>query len=349
MVRISYQEDRVGDQADTVQGLNPARLLALSTGYWDSQTLLTANRMGLFALLQKEAMTLEQVSSGLGTQIKGTRLLLNACIALGLVEKSDGKYANSDLSLAFLTPGHEGYLGDALRYSDDLYSVWGKLEESLKTGKPSLSAEMYTGEDPEQTRHFVYGMHNRALGIGRIMVDLVDLSGRRKMIDVGGGPGTYSSLFARRYPELRSQVLDLQGVVKIAEEIIESLGVAERVSTQCLDYMKDDFPPGNDLVLISGVFHRETEDTCRGFIRRASRALETGGMLMVSDVFTDAGGAGPLFAALFGLNMMLTAPDGGVHSDEDVAIWMEQEGFGEINKIAFPGPMPHRIVTGIKL
>jgi len=338
----------VGDKKDAAQGLNPARILALSTGYWDSQTLLTANRMGLFTLLANEGMTLEHVSSGLGTQARGTRLLLNACIALGLIEEDEGKYTNTALSKAFLTPGSEGYLGDAIRYSDDLYGVWGELEAALKTGEPPMPARMYTGDDLEQTRHFVYGMHNRALGIGRMMVDLVDLSSRRKMIDVGGGPGTYSSLFAQRYPELCSQVLDLPGVVKIADEIIDSLGVSEQVTTQCLDYMKDDFPIGNDVVLISGVFHRETEDTCRGFIHRACQALESGGMLIVSDVFTDAGGAGPLFATMFGLNMMLTAPDGGVHADEDVAKWMEDEGFHDINKIPFPGPMPHRIVTGIK-
>jgi hypothetical protein len=338
----------VGNLKDAAQGLNPARILALSTAYWDSQTLLTANRMGLFSLLSGDAMTLENVASGLGTQARGTRLLLNACIALGLVEEEEGRYANTALSRAFLTPGSEGYLGDAIRYSDDLYGVWGNLEVALKTGEPPMPARMYTGDDPEQTRHFVYGMHNRALGIGRMMVDLVDLSGRHQMIDVGGGPGTYSSLFARRYPGLHSQVLDLPGVVRIAEEIIESLGVSEQVTTRSHDYMKDDFPVGNDVVLISGVFHRETEDTCRGFIRRASQALEPGGMLMVSDVFTDAGGAGPLFATMFGLNMMLTAPDGGVHADEDVAKWMEEEGLVNIDKISFPEPMPHRIVTGTK-
>ena len=96
--------------------------------------------------------------------------------------------------------------------------------------------------------------------------------------------------------------------------------------------MQDDFPAGNDVVLISGVFHRESEETCRGFIRRACNALETGGMLIVSDVFTDAGGSSPLFATLFGLNMMLTAPDGEVHADADVAGWMEQENFADINK-----------------
>ena len=330
------------------QGLNPARILALSTGYWDSQTLLTANRLGLFALLADDDRTLEQVSSALGTTLKGTRMFLNACIALELVEESEGKYKNTDLSKAFLTPGHPGYLGDAIRYSDDLYATWGKLEDALKTGIPPMASEMYTGEDLEQTRNFVYGMHNRALGIGRIMVDLVDLSGRRKMIDVGGGPGTYSSLFAQRYPELKSQVLDLPGVLKIAAEIIKSLGVSQQVTTKSLNYMQDDFPVGNDVVLISGVFHRETEETCRGFIHRAHQALEPGGMLIVSDVFTEAGGKGPLFATLFGLNMMLTAADGEVHADEDVANWMKQQGFAEINKISFPQPMPHRIVTGIK-
>lgn len=168
------------------------------------------------------------------------------------------------------------------------------------------------------------------------------------MIDVGGGPGTYSSLFAQRYGQLQAKVLDLPGVLAIAEEIIESLGVANRVTTQPLDYMCDEFPAGNDVVLISGVFHRETEDTCRGFIRRAYQALDPGGMLIVSDVFSDAGGQSPLFATLFGLNMMLTSEDGQVHADAAVADWMERTGFSSIDMVSFPAPMPHRVVSGIK-
>ncbi len=338
----------MGNSINKQQGLNPARIMALSTAYWDSQTLLTANRMGLFALLENDPKTLEQIVGELGTQQKATRMLLNACIALELLEESEDRYKNTSLSQAFLIPGQQGYLGDAIRYSDDLYDSWGKLEDALKTGIPPMPAEMYTGKDQEQTRNFVYGMHNRAMGIGRMMVDLIDLSGRKKMIDVGGGPGTYSSLFAQRYPLLNSQVLDLPGVLKISEEIIESLGISDRVTTRPLNYMLEDFPPHNDVVLISGVFHRESEETCCGFIRRAHQALDTGGMLVVSDIFTDAGGKGPLFATLFSLNMMLTAADGEVHADEDVANWMRQQHFAGIDKICFPQPMPHRIVVGIK-
>jgi len=333
---------------NVTQGLDPAPILALATAYWDSQTLLTANRLGLFALLGEEPKTLQEIVGELETQARGTRLLLNACVALGLVEEDQGRYANSALGAAFLTPGRPGYLGDAIRYSDDLYASWGNLQTALHSGLPAMAAEAYTGEDSQQTRNFVYGMHNRALGIGRFLADLVDLSGRVKMIDVGGGPGTYSALFAQRYPELHCRVLDLPGVLKVSREIIASMDLSERVTTEALNYLQDDFPAANDVVLISGVFHRETEDTCRDLIRRAYQALDTGGILIVSDVFTDPGGKGPLFATMFGLNMMLTAVDGGVHADEDVASWMEQQGFGSIDRVQFPQPMPHRIVAGIK-
>ena len=83
-------------------------------------------------------------------------------------------------------------------------------------------------------------------------------------------------------------------------------------------------------------------------IAKASKCLDPGGSLIICDVFTDADGAGPAFATMFGLNMLLTAADGGVHADADVASWMEQAGFGTEPVIDFPGPMPHRVLVGRK-
>ena len=68
----------------------------------------------------------------------------------------------------------------------------------------------------------------------------------------------------------------------------------------------------------------------------------------MSDVFADAGGTSPAFATLFGLNMLLTARDGGVHADADVAAWMEQAGCARTERRPFPPPMPHRLVIGYK-
>ncbi len=328
--------------------VDPGPIMRLSTAYWGAQTLLTANRIGLFEALAEGPMTVEQVATALGRKARPTGLLLRACVALGLLEDGAEGFRNSPLSQAFLVPGRDSYLGNAIRYSDNMYEAWGRLDEALAEDAPPMAPESYLGGDPERTRHFVYGMHNRALGIGRALVHLVDLSGRRQMLDVGGGPGTYSALFIQRHPGLSSKVIDLPGVVELAKEILASLKVADAVTTIPGDYHSTDFPDENDVVLISGVFHRESAETCRDLIRRGRDSLQSGGLLVVSDVFTDRGGTGPAFATLFGLNMLLSATDGGVHSDADVADWMAEAGFGDIEARPFPAPLPHRVVVGSK-
>jgi SAM-dependent methyltransferase len=323
-------------------------IVALSTGFWASQVLLTCNRIGLFGALASGPLEVEAICAALNTCPRPTRLLLKACVALGLVRESESGFANSVEADAFLVPGRPGFLGDAIRYSDNLYETWGHLEQAIRHDAPQMASTTYLGENAGITRDFVYGMHSRAYSIGRALVEMVDLSGRTMLLDVGGGPGTYSALLAQRYPQLRCRVFDLPGIVAHAADIIESMGVADRVATCAGDYTQTPFPDGNDVVLISGVFHRETTDRCRQLIGQASEALVPGGLLIVCDVFTDADGAGPVFATLFGLNMLLTAPDGGVHADADVMMWMEQAGFTTAPAADFPGPMPHRVIEGRK-
>jgi predicted O-methyltransferase YrrM len=327
---------------------DPAPIMQLSTAYWASQTLLTANRLGVFEHLAAEPRSAAQLAAKLATDARATELFLKACVALGLLEQGAQGFTNSALAATFLVPGRPGYLGNALRYSDNLYVTWGNLEQSLRSGAPALAPASYLGDDARRTRDFVYGMHDRALAIGQALVTLVDLSGRTRMLDIGGGPGTYSALFARRYPGLHATVIDLPPVAALAAEIIASLGAGDTVTARGGDYRSCELPAEQDVVLISGVFHREREAVCRDLIGRALATLVPGGLLLVSDVFADAGGASPAFATLFGLNMLLTARDGGVHADADVAAWMEQAGCERTERRPFPAPMPHRLVIGYR-
>lgn len=332
----------------TSRGPDPSSIVRLSTAYWESQTLLTANRLKLFDFLADGARTAEAVAAGLGLDARSTGLLMRACVGLGFLVESEKGFENTPTAATFLVSRSPAFMGNVIRYSDQLYATWGKLEEALRSGKPALPAATYLGDDPARTRGFVVAMHERALGIARALVPLLDLSGRRSMLDVGGGPGTYSVLLAERYPGLKSEVLELPGVAAVARELVAAAGAADRVSLRDGDYHSADFGSGKDVVLMSGMFHRETAATCQGLIRRAAACLDRGGLLIVSDVFTDAGGTHPAFATLFGLNMMLTAADGGVHADADVQAWMSDAGFSAQPARALPPPMPHRVVVGVK-
>ena len=327
---------------------NPSSIVRLSTAYWESQTLLTANRLRIFDVLANGARSAEEVAAELHLDPRSTGLFLRACVGLGLLQDNSGRFENAAVAAAFLVTRSPAFMGNVIRYSDQLYGTWGKLEDALRSGRPALPAESYLGDDPVRTRNFVQAMHERALGIARALVSVLDLKDRRAMLDVGGGPGTYSVLLTERFPGLKSEVLELPGVAAVARDLVAAAGASDRVTLRDGDYHSADFGAGKDVVLMSGMFHRETEQACRSLIERAADCLIPGGLLVVSDVFADEGGTHPPFAAMFGLNMMLTAPDGGVHADSSVKRWMAEVGFAELRTVALPPPMPHRVVLGVK-
>ena len=330
------------------KGPDPSSIVRLSTAYWESQTLLTATRLRVFDTLADGARTADEVAAALQLDARSTGLLLRACVGLGFLQQDGARFENAPVAATFLVSRSPAFMGNVIRYSDQLYATWGRLEDALRSGKPALPAESYLGDDPVRTRGFVMAMHERAQGIARALVSVLDLSGRATLLDVGGGPGTYSVLLTERFPGLRAEVLELPGVAAVARELVAAAGAGARVTLRDGDYHSADFGSGKDVVLMSGMFHRESEAACRRLIERAAKCLNPGGMLVVSDVFTDAGGTQPTFAAMFGLNMMLTAPDGGVHADADVQRWMADCGFGELRTKPLPPPMPHRVVLGVK-
>ena len=328
--------------------VSPAPIFQMSTGYWASSLLLTANRLGVFTAVGGGEVTVAQLAATLSLSTYPLDNFMNALVALGYLEKRGAAYANTQLSRTFLVEGSPAFLGNALKYADDLYAVWGKLEQTLRTGKPALPHDAILGDDPEKTRHFVLGMHNRALGMGQSLSMQLDLSGRKRLLDVGGGPATYSCLLAQRNAGLTSRSMDLPAVVAIARTIVEGFGMADRVEPIVGDYHQQAYPGGNDVVLCSGMFHRETAEACRAILRKSFDALEPGGLVVVHDVLANADKSGPPFALLFGLNMALTATYGAAHSSEEVAQWMGEAGFVRTASQPLPPPWPEAIVLGHK-
>lgn len=312
--------------------------------------LFTANRAGVFSSLANGPRRAGELASECGMDPRGMEMLLNACTAHRLLIKENGAYRNSPTADLFLVRGSPAYLGDALRYTEDLYPLWGRLEQALRSSAPPAPPEDILGMDPEKTRNFVLGMHNRALGIANAVVAGINLEGRKKLFDVGGGPGTYSILLVKKTPGLSSTVFDLPPVIRIAQEIIASYGCSDRVNVMPGNYLRDPFPAGNDVVLMSGMLHRETEEDCQKLMSKAFRSLEPGGLLVATDImFDDDSKTSPPLSALFALNMMLTSESGSTHSQTAMMRWMTEAGFKDLSGQSLPPPMSHvAVLRGTK-
>ncbi len=328
---------------------NPALLMRLALAYRSSMVLFAASELDVFTPLANGGMSAEDIARACGAQPEPTRMLLDACAAEGLLTRTGELFSNTPLADAYLVNGRPAYIAHGLKFAEDLYPAWGRLADTVRTGRPAMPQGTMLGEDKAKTRAFVYAMHERARGISAVLPHNADFSGRRRLLDVGGGPGTYSIALVRQTPGLTSTVLDLPGVLEVTREIVAEHGAADRIELRSGDYQSAPFGSGYDAALLSGIMHRETPATCRLLLRKAFDAMEPGGMAVVSDVFFDNDDKNsPPFATYFALNMMLMAEHGSAHAKTEMAAWMTEAGFAQVEVRDLPPPNPHSLVVGFK-
>jgi ubiquinone/menaquinone biosynthesis C-methylase UbiE len=347
LLRRESTMDRSKDNPE--KHVSPQGIMDMASAFYDSCVLFTASDLGIFAKLSELGKAdSETIADTCGLNKRATRLLLDACAALGVLLKEGSSYSNTPETEAFLVPGSPADLSRAIRYNRDVYAAWGKLAEFLKTGQPAEHPGIHLGKDPERTRTFVLSMHSRALGIGQAALPFLDVSRRKKLLDVGGGPGTYSMLIARRNPHIECTVLDLPEVVRVADELIQADKMQDRVKTLAGDYHTLIFPGNNEVVNFFGVLHQESADSILALLKKAYNAMVSGGIIYILDMMTDATRTRPKFSSLFAVNMALTAQHGWVFSDTDLESWLREAGFAEFACRPLPPPMPHWLASARK-
>jgi predicted O-methyltransferase YrrM len=328
---------------------SPALLMQLALAYRSSAVLFAAADLDVFTAIAAGATRLEAVAARCGSQAEPTRLLLAACVSEGLLTFDGANYANTPVADAFLVRGRPAFSVNGLKYAEDLYPAWANLSSLMRSGRPPMPPETILGHDKDMTRAFVMAMHERARGIGSVLPHLVNLSGRRRLLDIGGGPGTYSAAIIDQVPGLASTVLDVPGVLEVTRQLITASGHADRITLMPGDYLTCEFGHGYDLALLSGMMHRETPTNCELLLHKTFGALDAGGLAIVSDVFFDDDQKRtPPFAVYFALNMMLTSADGSAHAKTEMARWMCGVGFIDVQIRELPKPNPHTLILGIR-
>ena len=295
-------------------------------GWQPAAVVMAANKLDFFTTIGDGSLSAEEVASRCDTHPRSTRALLDACVALGVMEKSDDLYRNSPEALQSLVRGRPAFMGDGIAHQHDLWQPWGRLHEAVRTGK--RVGERYSlVEETDVHRNFIMAMHNRAVPSAPVLAEALDLTGRRQLFDAGGGPGTYSIFLVKRYPGLRAIVFDLPQTVEIAREVIAGYGMSDVVTTRAGDYFKEDFGQGNDVVLLSAILHSMGPKRSRTLLSKACDSLESGGLVAVHEGLIDDDRTSPLGAVLFSLNMLVNTGEGQSYSASEIIGLMESVGF----------------------
>jgi SAM-dependent methyltransferase len=323
---------------------NPGKLLEVSGSYWKACTLHAGVKLEIFSLIGDRPRTAQEIAQDLKGDLRGTTMLLNALSALGLLSKKECAYANTDFSKTFLKKDSPQYLGYMLMHHHHLVESWSKLDQGVLTGKPTRSR---AGSDEAVVREsFLMGMFNMAMNLVPRIVPEIDLSGRKHLLDLGGGPGTYAIHFCLRNPGLRATVYDLPTTRSFAEKTIARFGLSDRVDFQEGDYLEGAIQGTFDVVWLSHILHGEGPEDCQRMIQKAVSTLAPGGLILIHEFILSDEMDGPLFPALFSLNMLLGTGKGQSYSDRQLREMLTRAGVRDIRRIPVQTPNDSGIIQG---
>lgn len=318
-------------------GVLPDELSDLLQGFQWSRVLLTAIELNLFTVVGRGA-TAEDVAQKIGTDKRATTSLMNALVALRLLDKNDGRYSNGEWAKTFLSEGAPHDSRAALMHTVHQWPRWSTLTECIRTGTAVTYEEMVERGREEWTDPFIAAMHKNASFQAPVVVDALDLDGVNRLLDLGGGSGAYSIAFARARPNITATVFDLPTVTPLTRHYVDESGVANRIRTVDGDLRTDSYGHDFDLVFISAICHMNGPEENREMLRKAKDALRAGGQVVIQDFLLHDDKSGPQFATLFALNMLVGTKYGSSYSGLEYKSWLKDLGFVDIQKTELPGP-----------
>lgn len=333
--------------SDWNHSLDPMAVMRLSSAYWHSSVIHVAQRLDLFNQL---AVLGKADAPRLAQQIKadprGVELIAIACIGLGLLEKEGDFFKNSLLAQTFLVESSPRYQGGIVAMFDAWVQPWSRLGDAVAAGQPVVEKQHDRGE--QQTRKYIMGMLYRGIPQAHLLAQEVPLSGRKRLLDVGGGPGIFTIIFCQKNQGLHGVVMDLPQTLTITREIIQNHQAQNQVSTLEGNYLTDQFGQGYDVVLLSSMINQEGPDVVKNILQKSYAALNPGGLLVLQEQLLNAEKTGPLLAALIGLNQVVHTPAGRAYSAPEIAEMARKVGFKSVNYRDLPEPSPFTLITAVK-
>ncbi len=291
--------------------------------------LTAAAELDIFSVLCKKPMTAKSLAGKLNSDIRATTILLDALAALGLLAKKSDKFSVPAEVAEILTETGPGNILPAVRHLGNCLRRWSQLAHVTRTGKPAERQPSIRGENADLVA-FIGAMDNFSAPIVGQVIDCLGPLTFRRLLDIGGGPGTWTIALLRAAPSARATLFDLPEVIPLARQHIADAGLSDRVNLVSGDFYGDDLPAGADFAWLSGIAHQNSRRQNRALFAKIYAALQRDGVLVIRDVVMDESRTEPVAGALFAVNMLVGTESGGTYTFDEFREDLSDAGFSEI-------------------
>jgi hypothetical protein len=308
------------DQPSTI-GIPP--LLRLAAGFWLSQALFVAAKLGLADELAQRARSAAELADAVGAHPEALHRILRALAGTGLfTEDAEGRFGLTPHS-HFLCRDAPTSLRDYMLMfgSDWSWRAWGELEHSVRTGKAAVEHALgqslfeHLAAHPKHAQVFDAAMVSRGQRQDTAVAAAYDWPASGTIVDVGGGRGSLIAAVLARVPRCRGVLFDLPHVVPAAAKLLDEAGLAARCEVVAGDFFER-VPDGAELYLLKQVIHDWDDERACAILDNCRKAMSPQARLLVLEYVLIPDNE-LSWAKLLDLQMLVLTPGGRERSEAE--------------------------------
>ncbi|MGB2864208.1 MAG: methyltransferase [Sedimentisphaerales bacterium] len=320
-------------------------VLDISRSFQPACVLTAAAVLDVFSPLHTKPMTAKGLACELGTDSRATAILLDALVALKFLSKQGEEYSVPEDVAGLLAEQSAGNVLPMVRHLANCLRRWAELSKVTQTGKCAETGPSVRGAAADQA-DFIGAMNTISKPVAAEVIDKIRPLKFRHLLDVGGGPGTWTIAFLRAVPGTIATLFDLPAVVPLAEQQFAEAGLSDRVTLVGGDYNTDAvsrascprFEGGTpstraDLAWLGAICHQNSRQQNRDLFTRVHIALSDDGVIVIRDVIMDPSHTSPASGALFAVNMLVATEAGGTYTFDEYREDLQAAGFGEVTLV----------------
>lgn len=318
-----------------MSAITPEPILKIATGFMAAKHLFAASEIGLFEALASGPASLEELAGKTEVPARTMGIVAAAMISLGLLEQKDGRYRNSDVAATFLAgqPGHD--LRPVLRFFDGIgYPLWQRFADAVRSGEGQAQFGKF---DREQQQMFSAGVEALTAPVATSLATAYDFSGHKRLLDVGGGTGSFLLAVLRRYPALRGTLFELPGACAVARQRLSAESEGARIEIIEGDIFKTPLPTDHDVLLVANTVHVLSAPHNLELMTKMRATVQRGSRLLLVDFWMNPTHTEPAGAALMSGEFLVFAGEGQAYSEQEADQWLGQSGWRKRERTPLAG------------
>ncbi|WP_315787931.1 methyltransferase [Fischerella sp. JS2] len=312
-------------------------MIQLATSYWVSRAIYAAAKLGIADMLKDGSHSCDELANWTGTNAQALYRVMRALASVGIfAENEQGCFTLTPLATYLQSDVPNSIRAFAISFGEEHYRAWGDIVYSIQTGDNAfqnlygMPVFEYYAQNPQAGKTFDEAMTNVSATDKTEIVAAYDFSSIRKLVDVGGGHGSFIASILKVNPTMEGILFERPSVVEGAKSVLEAEGVLKRCQIIAGSFFES-VPSDGDAYILKYVIHLLDDERAIALLRNCHSAMvENGKLLLVEQILPP--GNEPSWGKFLDIHMLIAISGGRERTKMEFQTLFEASGF-KLNKV----------------